>query len=95
MLHNDQSPGHAIRAPRWTLGDGGFDSWAGAGPQVTTLESTAPQSWEAGLIERGHTVVRAPAGFNVGHAHAIVLRGDGMLAGAADPLVITGAATGW
>ena len=95
MLHNDQSPGHAIRAPRWTLGDGGFDSWSGAGPQVTTLESTAPQSWETGLIEQGHTVVRAPAGFNVGHAHAIVLRGDGMLAGAADPRVITGAATGW
>lgn len=95
MLHNDQSPGQAIRAPRWTLGDGGFSTWSGAGPQVTTLEHTAPRSWETGLIERGHQVVRAAPGFNVGHAHAIVLRGDGMLAGAADPRVITGAATGW
>ena len=29
-------------APRWSLGDGGFSTWAGDGPQVTMLESTAP-----------------------------------------------------
>ena len=54
-----RSPGQAMRAPRWTLGDGGFSTWSGDGPQVTTLESTAPESWEIGLIARGHRVVRA------------------------------------
>ncbi len=95
MLRNGETPGQAIGAPRWTLGAGGFSTWSGDGPQVTTLESTAPASWETGLAARGHRVVREDPGFNVGHAHAIVVRGDGMLAGATDPRALTGAAIGW
>ncbi len=95
LLRNGETPGQAITAPRWTLGGGGFSTWSGDGPQVTTVESTAPASWVTGLAARGHQVVRAEPGFNVGHAHAIVLRGDGMLAGASDPRALTGAAVGW
>ena len=84
-----------MSAPRWTLGDGGFSTWAGEGPQVTTIESTAPQSWEDGLAALGHRVVRAPAWTNAGHAHVIVRSPDGMLSGAADPRAITGAAVGY
>ena len=47
-LRNEQTPGEAVYAPRWSLGDGGFSTWAGDGPQVTMLESTAPSSWELG-----------------------------------------------
>ena len=38
---------------------------------------------------------RAPRGANVGHAHVIVRAPDGMLAGAADPRALSGAAIGW
>ena len=95
LLRNHQTPGQAVWAPRWTLGGGGFSTWAGVGPQVTTLESTAPESWEIGLAARGHQVVRADPGFNAGHAHAIVVQPGGMLAGASDPRALTGAAIGW
>ena len=53
------------------------------------------QSWEPGLTARGHRVARSEPGTNVGHAHVIVVRDDGMLAGASDPRAITGAAIGW
>jgi gamma-glutamyltranspeptidase/glutathione hydrolase len=94
LLHHGESPGRAISAPRWTLGDGGFSTWDGDGPQVTMLESTAPDAWEHGLVALGHRVARHQPGANVGHAHAIVRGPDGMLAGAADPRALTGAATG-
>jgi gamma-glutamyltranspeptidase/glutathione hydrolase len=95
LLRHGESPGRAVSAPRWTLGDGGFSSWAGAGPQVTTLEATAPASWEEGLAALGHRVERSGPAANVGHAHAIVRLPDGILAGAADPRALTGAAAGW
>lgn len=94
LLRNGQTPGRALRAPRWTLGDGGFATWEGGGPQVTTLEATAPDTWERGLADLGHRVVRAAPGTNMGHAHAIVVRDDGILAGAADPRALTGSACG-
>lgn len=94
LLHHGQSPGRAVSAPRWTLGDGGFSTWAGDGPQVTTIESTAPRSWDDGLTALGHRVVRAPAWTNAGHAHAITRSPDGMVSGAADPRAITGGAVG-
>jgi gamma-glutamyltranspeptidase/glutathione hydrolase len=94
-LRNGQSPGSAMRAPRWTLGDGGFSTWSGGGPQVTTLESTAPANWEFGLRERGHRVVRAEPGSNFGHAQLIAVLDNGVLAGASDPRALTGAAIGW
>jgi len=95
LLGHHESAGQAVRAPRWTLGDGGFSTWSGQGPQITTLESTAPRSWADGLAQRGHRVVGAEPGANLGHAQAIVVRGDGMLAGAADPRALTGSACGW
>ena len=95
ILRNGESPGQAIHAPRWMLGEGGFGTWSGAGPQITTLEATAPASWEPGLTARGHRVVWSESGSNAGHAHVIALRDDGMLAGASDPRAVTGAAVGW
>ena len=95
MLRNGESPGRAIAAPRWTIGEGGFTTWSGAGPQVTTLEATAPPSWESGLFERGHDVVRAGPQANAGHAHVIMIGENGVLAGASDPRALTGAAIGW
>jgi gamma-glutamyltranspeptidase/glutathione hydrolase len=95
ILRNGQTPGEAVHAPRWSLGDGGFSTWTGDGPQVTMLESSAPSSWEVGLAERGHRVVRAEPGANFGHAQLILVRADGQLAGASDPRAITGAAVGW
>jgi gamma-glutamyltranspeptidase/glutathione hydrolase len=95
ILRNGQTPGEAVHAPRWSLGDGGFSTWVGDGPQVTMLERTAPTSWELGLAQRGHRVVRAEPDANFGHAQLIVVRADGQLAGASDPRAITGAAIGW
>lgn len=92
LLRHSQSPGRAIGAPRWTLGDGGFATWDPPGPQATRLEGGSP--WGPGLEALGHTVVEAPSGTNVGHAHAIVIGPDGMRAGAADPRALTGAALG-
>jgi len=95
MLLTGQTPAAAVDAPRWMLGDGGFSTWAGGGPQVTTLEAGAPSSWAPGLTARGHQVVRAEPGTNFGHAQVIRVLADGVLAGAADPRAITGAAIGW
>ena len=95
LFHAGESPGRAVSAPRWTLGAGGFSTWAGDGPQVTSLEHSAPAAWEEGLRARGHVVARSPRWTNVGHAHAIVADGDGGWAGASDPRALTGAAIGW
>ncbi len=95
LLRNGESPGRAISAPRWTIGDGGFQTWSGAGPQTTTIEATAAASWESGLFDRGHVVVRAEPQANAGHAHVIRLAESGVLAGASDPRALTGAAAGW
>jgi len=94
LLSGHQSPGTAVRSPRWALGGGGFDVWDDDDP-ATTIEWDAPASWETGLAARGHRVERAPRGANLGHAHVIVRAPDGMLAGAADPRALSGAATGW
>jgi gamma-glutamyltranspeptidase/glutathione hydrolase len=95
LLHAGESAGRAVRSPRWALGaGGGFDVWAEDDP-ATTIEWDAPASWDDDLAARGHRVVRAPRGANVGHAQAIVRERDGMLAGAADPRALSGAATGW
>jgi gamma-glutamyltranspeptidase/glutathione hydrolase len=95
LLHAGQSPGTAVRSPRWAIGGGGgFDVWTGDDPP-TAIEWNAPSSWEEGLTERGHHVVRAARHANLGHAHAVVVGPDGMLAGAADPRALSGAAIGW
>jgi gamma-glutamyltranspeptidase/glutathione hydrolase len=94
LLHAGQSPGTAIRSPRWALGGGGFDLWEQTDP-TTSIEWDAPASWEDGLASRGHRVERAATSANFGHAHVIIRSPDGMLAGAADPRALSGAAAGW
>ncbi|HEY5879003.1 MAG TPA: gamma-glutamyltransferase [Nakamurella sp.] len=91
LLAAGQGPGTAVRAPRWFLGDGGFDTWTGD-DQVISLEDGAPPAWAPGLAARGHAV-RAGAG-RVGHAHAIVRRSDGGWSGAADPRAVGSLAAG-
>ncbi len=95
LLQHGTAPGAAVRAPRWILGDGGFYSWADGGPQATTLEHGSPPSWTDGLARRGHRVVAAEPGFNVGHAQVIAQLPGGMLGGAADHRALTGAAIGF
>ncbi|MBI2710077.1 MAG: gamma-glutamyltransferase [Actinobacteria bacterium] len=96
LLLAGEEPGTAIGAPRWVLdapGGTGFDLWRRPGAHEVRLEVHAPQGWEQGLSERGHTVARARqdvAGF--GHAHCIDLDAQGGPAGAADPRSVIGAA---
>ena len=93
LLHHGRSPGAAVSAPRWVLGTGGFETWTAAGNDHVSLEAGAPGAWAAGLEARGHRVRSMPPGANVGHAH-VISRRDGVLAGAADPRALTGAAIG-
>jgi gamma-glutamyltranspeptidase / glutathione hydrolase len=92
--------GTAIAAPRWALSGrppagNGFDTWDARGPVQVHLEAESPDVWEAGLVERGHDVVRhPPLGYNVGHAHAIRVVGEA-LEGASDPRALIGAAIGY
>jgi gamma-glutamyltranspeptidase/glutathione hydrolase len=94
LLHAGQSVGAAVRAPRWALGEGGFSVWD-EGDLATTVEWDGPESWASGLADRGHRVVRARRDANFGHAHVIVRRPDGVLAGAADPRALSGSASGY
>jgi gamma-glutamyltranspeptidase / glutathione hydrolase len=100
LLHNGETVGDAIAAPRWVLSGrppfgNGFDSWQQHGDVQVHLEDTSPDRWESGLRERGHDVVRHPAlGYNVGHAHAIAVRGDSLEA-ASDPRSLAGSAVGY
>ncbi len=103
MLRHDQSPGRAVRAGRWVLGrraphgeHGGFDTWAGDGPDRVEVEAHAPAAWDAGLTERGHDVSRSPAAVDHGFGHAqVIALSDGVLAGIADPRSLDGAAAGY
>jgi gamma-glutamyltranspeptidase/glutathione hydrolase len=95
------TPHDAVDAARWALAgvEGtGFDTWSpgsdGQLRQVVRIEDTAPNDWDAGLRERGHTVERIPKSGAFGHAQLAVVRPDGVLAGAADPRAFTGAAAG-
>jgi gamma-glutamyltranspeptidase/glutathione hydrolase len=99
LLHNNETVGDAIAAPRWVLSGAppfgnGFDTWQARGAVQVHLEDTASQ-WEAGLRQRGHDVVtHPPLGYNVGHAHAIGVRGDSLEA-ASDPRSLAGNAAGY
>ncbi|MEV0648588.1 gamma-glutamyltransferase [Phytomonospora sp. NPDC050363] len=91
LLRDGQSPGAAMRAPRWRVGNvTGFDTWADADAPIE-LEEAAPVSWD-GLAERGHRVVRTAATY--GHAQLIEVREDGTRAGASDPRAVVGGAVG-
>ncbi len=87
----------AIAAARWALrGEGtGFDTWTSSGQPTVVIEGHAPDTWRAGLAERGHVVADAPtfdSGF--GHANAIVIEPGGTFAAAADPRARVGSAAG-
>jgi gamma-glutamyltranspeptidase/glutathione hydrolase len=100
LLHNGETVGDAIAAPRWVLSGrppfgNGFDTWQQAGAVQVHLEDSASPAWEDGLRERGHDVVRhPPLGYNVGHAHAIAVRGESLEA-ASDPRSLAGSAAGY
>jgi gamma-glutamyltranspeptidase/glutathione hydrolase len=95
LLHGGRSPGAAVTAPRWRVGDGGFHVWED-GPDHVAVEDTAPPTWDDELRARGHEVERRQAGLGFGHAHLIEVVHDGdALAGAADPRAVTGATTGF
>jgi gamma-glutamyltranspeptidase / glutathione hydrolase len=93
MLHAGETPGAALAAPRWVLGNvggGDFGTWRAGGAVEVQLEAGAPPAWRTGLEQRGH-----PTGspFHVGHAHVISV-GQDHLAGAADPRAQAEAAAG-
>ncbi len=89
MLALGQEPGEAIAAPRWVLSrepTTAFDTWLGDDPPLVRVEHHAPPSWAAGLRARGYQVSVSPPGDQAfGHAQAIRVTADGLLAGAADP----------
>jgi gamma-glutamyltranspeptidase / glutathione hydrolase len=89
MLALRQQPGQAVAAPRWVLSrepTTGFDTWGADDPPLVRVEHGAPSAWAAGLRARGYEVIESPEGDQgFGHAQAIRLTADGMLAGAADP----------
>ena len=93
-----QSPGAAIRAPRWVLGpddsDAGFATWVpGQGRRV--LIEDAGTGWHESLAARGHTTaLREDTPHSFGHAHLIEVTDHGTLAGAADPRAAIGVAAG-
>ncbi len=97
LFHHRQSPAHAVDAGRWALRgpQTGFDTWTTPDGPVVAVEGHAPDDWTRALAELGHRTVQAPpwdSGF--GHAHAIVVDRDGILAGAADPRTRIGSAAG-
>jgi gamma-glutamyltranspeptidase/glutathione hydrolase len=94
LLRYGQGPGQAIAAPRWKLGLGGtgFGTWDSPDDTVIDVEEGAP--WSNGLAALGHPVSPRPYDHEFGHAHLIDVGPDGMLAGAADPRSLVGAAIG-
>jgi gamma-glutamyltranspeptidase/glutathione hydrolase len=92
LLHNRQSPGEVLGAPRWILeppASTGFDTWELPDAPNVILEPNAPAEWVSGLQARGHTVEHRPV--NVGHAHMIDLV-DGIAHAATEPRISTSAA---
>jgi gamma-glutamyltranspeptidase/glutathione hydrolase len=80
----EQTPGDALAAPRFILRN-----------DTVVVEEHAPPTWLEGLAARGHAVERRPAWHGeFGHAHVIAVE-DGVLAGAADPRSLGGAAAGY
>lgn len=97
LFHHGQSAGRAIQAGRWALRGPatGFDTWSQGTSPTVHVEGHASADWRAGLEARGHEVLEAaPWDGAFGHAHAIVVDGDSMLAGAADPRTRVGSCTG-
>jgi gamma-glutamyltranspeptidase/glutathione hydrolase len=80
-----ETPGDTLAAPRFTL----------RSLDTVAVEEHAPTTWLEGLAARGHAVERRPAWTGeFGHAQLISLE-DGVLAGAAEPRSLGGAAAGY
>jgi gamma-glutamyltranspeptidase/glutathione hydrolase len=97
LFRRGENPGAAIGAGRWVLKGPvtGFDTWTSAAGPAVQIEGHAPAEWAETLAARGHRVeMRPPLDSGFGHAHAIVVGPDGMLAGAADPRTVIGSAAG-
>jgi gamma-glutamyltranspeptidase/glutathione hydrolase len=98
MLGLGQDPGEAISAPRWVLSrepTTAFDIWRLDGPPLVRVEHGAPPAWAPGLRARGFEVIESPPGDQIfGHAQAIRVTQDNLLAGAADPRSMDGAFVG-
>lgn len=96
MLVLGEPTGRCISGPRWALSapDGsGFDTWTN--PDAARVDVEDP-GWVEGLTERGHAVnLVTGVATTFGHAHAIEVGRDGMLAGAADPRAQVGAVAGY
>ena len=93
-----QSPGAAMRAPRWVLSPGdegtGFATWR-PGQSRRVLVEDASTGWHESLAARGHaTVLREGEPHSFGHSHIIEVTEHGTLAGAADPRAQVGVAAG-
>ena len=99
LLRHGRSAGSSIGGPRWGLvasGSNGFDTWADADAVTVRVEKEADGSWGGGLAVLGHEVqIIDGMDGSVGHANLIDVRPNGVLAGAADPRAIIGAATGY
>jgi gamma-glutamyltranspeptidase/glutathione hydrolase len=98
LLRRGRSAGSSIGGPRWALvgpGPDAFSTWADPDAVVVRVEGDAPESWVDGLRELGHDVdVAATLEGTFGHANLIEVRPTGVLAGAADPRALIGAAIG-
>ena len=97
LFHYGQSPAAAIDAGRWALRgpSTGFDTWTSGEAPTVTVEGQAPTDWLSELARRGHKVAAVdPYDSSFGHAHAIVIDGEGFRAGAADPRTMVGTAAG-
>lgn len=93
LFRHGESPRAAIGAGRWALPGPmtGFDTWTAAEGPTLAIEGHSPTAWLGDLAARGHRTVAADAWSSAfGHAHAIVVGADGVLAGAADPRTVVG-----
>lgn len=99
LLRHGRSAGTSIGGPRWGLvapGSNGFDTWTDADAVAVRIEEEAAAGWGQGLRSLGHEVqIVDGVDGSVGHANLIDVRPDGILAGAADPRALIGAATGY
>jgi gamma-glutamyltranspeptidase/glutathione hydrolase len=92
-LLRGERPGSAVAAGRWALRSAtpgnegnGFATWDEPDHLAVQVEGHAPAAWAPALRSLGHEVIETgPFDNGYGHAHAIVVRDDGVLTGAADP----------
>jgi gamma-glutamyltranspeptidase/glutathione hydrolase len=99
MLALGEEAGQAVAAPRWILSrepTNAFDTWLSDDPPLVRVEHGAPAAWVPGLQARGYQAIESPPGDqSFGHAQAIGVTGDGLLAAAADQRAGDGGVAGY